>query len=199
MMDLLRAWRYSRLLDQCRAEADPAPAPRGRQQSQAYVHDVLRSPKLAPRQAAPDWLARAIIEEVSQQPCAVDTAPGPFASILRPVVACGLVLAVGVVAMITYNVNWGTGNGAILSINDAGKPNLTGFAQASSNIELPEPSRLATLGQMNPGTATVVVNNAYQRELAAIRSDTERAARVLLNTLPVNTPGFTGLLSDSPQ
>jgi len=166
MIEHFKAWKYSRLLDQCRSEADAPPAPPGPRSQQAFVHDALRTPSLAPRARAPEGMVRAIAERIVDVPCAAATAPGPFERVLRPVVASALLLTVAGVSLFATNGQWKTHGQA----SDA-----TGFGGHT----------LQSLLSASPDQVTAAADRAYQQELDAIREDTERAARTLFGALPL--------------
>lgn len=167
MIELVKAWKYSRLLDQCRSEADAPPAPPGPRSEQAFVHDALRSPSLAPRTRAPEGLVRAISERITDVPCAAATAPGPFERVLRPVVACALLLGMVGVTLFATNGQWRPAT----PTSDA-----TGFGGHT----------LQSLISARPDQVSAAADRAYQQELDAIRNDTERAARTLFGALPLS-------------
>jgi hypothetical protein len=166
MMELLKAWKYSRLLDQCRSEADAPPAPPGPRSAQAFVHDALRMPSLAPRTRAPDGLVRAIAERVVDVPCAASTAPGPFERVLRPVAASALLLGLVGVTLFASNGQWR----AQAPVSDA-----SGFGGQT----------IQSLLNANPSKVAAAADQPYQQELDAIREDTQRAARTLFSALPL--------------
>lgn len=166
MMELLKAWKYSRLLDQCRSEADAPPAPPGPRSEQAFVHDALRTPALAPRSRAPDGLVRSIAERITDVPCAASTAPGPFERVLRPVAASALLM---VVLGVTFVATNGQRQGRP-PVSDA-----SGFGGQT----------IQSLLNANPGKVAAAADQPYQQELDAIREDTERAARTLFSALPI--------------
>lgn len=166
MMELLKAWKYSRLLDQCRSEADAPPAPPGPRSAQAFVHDALRTPSLAPRTRAPDGLVRSIAERVVDVPCAAATAPGPFERVLRPVAASALLLGLVGVTLFATNGQWR----AQAPVSDA-----SGFGGQT----------IQSLLNANPSKVAAAADQPYQQELDAIREDTQRAARTLFSALPL--------------
>lgn len=177
MIELLKAWKYSRLLDQCRSEADAPPAPPGPRSEQAFVHDALRAPALAPRNRAPEGLVRAIAERLVDVPCAAATAPGPFERVLRPVAACALLLTALGVTFFATNDRW------------RAKPNVSDASGFGGQT-------IQSLLNANPSKVAAAADQPYQQELDAIREDTERAARTLFSALPF---GAANNASDIPS
>lgn len=212
MMDLLRAWRYARVLDECRPQADaPSPATRGAgrgparasagMMGQAFVHDALRSPSLAPREAAPEGLAKAIISDIAVRPCAADMPPSGLSIAARTILGASLAAVVlGGVALMFHAQN-GASSGVLGG--PQGGPAGVGVAIAgASGAEAARGGSAALPGAVeivprSGGAVDRASADAYERELAAIRADTERAARALLNALPLPSADLPG--ADQPS
>jgi hypothetical protein len=169
---------------------------------QAFVHDALRSPALAPREAAPEGLAKAIISDIAVRPCAADMPPSGVSIAARTILGASLAaVVVGGVALMFHVQNGGLNgglNGAMGGSPGAGDGvaiagGSGGGASGGGSAVLPGAVEIVP---RSGGAVDRASADAYERELAAIRADTERAARALLNALPL--PGADQSSGDAP-